>query len=544
MTSEKDARLSLATSRLLLIAAAVFAVCALVIGSTPLMDRAGAALVCVFSLMLATALRLLPRDLIPHVLTIAWFAIIFFLPRLFTFAAFPPETLSATGLDHLTPAEVTRGLAFVAAGTVALLAGLWIGNLPFRNKPVLRPGGESLPSLPLGPILLFWLAALGAAYYIAVVLGVSIFGRPENWGSRSGWLTRIFDTDVALLLLIVWSAIQMTRKEPSYWLIAALLFVWLIGSIYLGSRGGPLRIFFLFGLAALALHGDPRISLRKLILILTLTFAANAAVYPLATFVRYAQGGVENASSQLLSDWQRNTSPPNYDPALFTPVQKLLWNNETIIRSARVIAPITVRLGVIDYPLIIVNRSPDQAVIDRYLSLGYAMRNYANNMVPGELFPTHDVMTSRVFTMAYRGAPESHIRQAFLSEPWTSWGYAWIKGGPLGGLAILAALAAISQFGYRLLGQVLHPYVAPYALATWLFVVALNGPLQLFGIDHWLTVASHVFMSLTTAFGLTWGLSRALARIGVTSLLWVLPHHRARNSPASSSSIRSQDGTV
>lgn len=544
MTSGKDSRLSLATSQLLLIAAAVFAICALVIGSTPLMDRVGAALVCAFSLMLAAALRLLPRDLIPHVLTIAWFAIVFFLPRLFTFAAFPPETVAAIGLDHLTPEEVTKGLAFVTAGTLALLMGLYIGNLPFQGKPILREGDQHPPSLPLGPILLFWLAALGAFYYIAVVLEVSIFGPPENWGSRSGWLVRIFDTDVALLLLIVWSAIHITRERPNYWLIAGLLLIWLIASIYLGSRGGPLRIFFLFGLAALAIYGDPRMRLRKLAVILALTFLANAAIYPLSTFVRYAIGGVENASAQMVADWQRHTSSPAYDPALFTPVQRFLWTNETLVRSARMLTPITTRLGVIDYPLIIVNRTPDQAVIDRYLSLGYAMRNYANNMVPGELFPTHDVMTSRVFTMAYRGAPESHIRQAFLSEPWTSWGYAWIKGGPLGGLAILAALAAISQFGYRLLGQVVHPAVAPYALATWLFVVALNGPLQLFGIDHWLTVASHVFMSLTTALGLTWGLSRALARIGVTSPLWVLPHHRARNSPTSSSSIQSQDGTV
>lgn len=543
MTPETDSRLSLATSRLLLIASAVFAICAVVIGSTPLMDRTGAMLVCSFALILAAALRLLPGDLKPHLIVISWFAIVFFLPRLFTFAAFPPQTIGAIGLDHLTPAEVTKGLAFVTAGTLALLAGLWIGNLPFRGKPTLRAGDRPTPSLPLGPVLLFWLAALGASYYIAVVLGVSIFGPPENWGSRSGWLIRIFDTDVALLLLIVWSAVQMTRERPNYWLIVGLLSIWLIASIYLGSRGGPLRIFFLFGLAALALHGDPGMKLRKLIVILALTVVANAAIFPLATFIRYDIGGVENAASQLVSDWQRQTLPPAHDPALLTPVQQFLWTNESLVSSARMITPITTRLGVIDYPLIIVNRVPDPAVIDRYLSLGYIIRNYANNMVPGELFPTHDVMTSRVFTMAYRGAPESHIRQAFLSEPWTSWGYAWIKGGPLGGLAILAALAAISQFGYRLLGQVLHPIFAPYALATWLFVVALNGPLQLFGIDHWLTVASHFFMSLTTALGMTWGMSRALARIGVTSPLWVLPHHRARNSAASSSSILSQDGT-
>lgn len=130
---------------------------------------------------------------------------------------------------------------------------------------------EPAPSLPLVPILLFWLAALAAAYYISIVLGVTIFGPPEGWGSRSGWLMRIFDTDVALLLIVVRSATSLAAGRSRPGLVIALLFVWLGVSIYLGSRGGPLRIFFLFGLAAIAIHGDPRVSMRRLLGILILT---------------------------------------------------------------------------------------------------------------------------------------------------------------------------------------------------------------------------------------------------------------------------------
>lgn len=543
VSSFKD-NLAFSTSKVLFIATAMFAFATVVIGKTPLMDHFGALLVCAFTALLAIALRSFPADLKPHILVIAWFAIVFFLPRLFTFATFPPQTLGAIGLEHLTPDQVTKGMAFITTGTLALFFGLWLGNLPFSNKPIIRDKPDAIRSLPLGPILIYWIAALAATYYISIVLEVSIFGPPENWGSRSGWLMRIFDTDIALLLLLVWSAVQLTRRRPNYWLITSLLLIWLFVSMYLGSRGGPLRILFLLGLASIALYGDPRVSLRKLVLIVTLTFVANALVYPLSTAMRYWIGGVENAGEQLVADWQRNPSPPSYDPTQFTAVQRILWTNQTIIRAARLATPITTRLGVIDYPLIIVNQVPDQAVINRYLSIGYALRNYANNMVPGELFPENDVMTSRVFTMAYRGAPEAHIRQAFLSEPWTSWGYAWIKGGAIGGLFILAALAAVSQFGYRVLGQILPPAVAPYALTTWLFVVSLNGPLQLFGIDHWLTVASHVFMALMIAGALVWITSRVLGKIGFSSPFWVFHSHRARKSTANSESIASQDGTA
>lgn len=552
MVSATDSRLSRATTHLLFLAAALFALAALVVGKTPLMDMSGALVTALYALLLGLALRFSPTDLKPHALAIAWFALIFFLPRLFTFAVFPPETIMCIGTEHLSPAEVTRGMLFVTVGTMALFAGLWLGNLPFARTRATTPDTPSPPALPLGPILLFWVAALAAAYYVTVVLQVSIFGPPENWGSRSGWLMRIFDTDVALLLLVVWCAVHILRGRPNYALVVGLLSVWLIASIYLGSRGGPLRIFFLFGLAALAIHGDPRMTRRKLFAILALTFAASALVYPLSTIVRYTIGGVEAPTEQLMSDWTRNTCPPVHEPSSVTPVQALLWHNDTVVRAAQIMTPITTRLGVIDYPLIIVNRTPDPAVIEKYLTLDYALRNYANNMVPGELFPDHDVMTSRVFTMAYRAAPESHIRTAFLSEPWTSWGFAWIKGGAFGGLAILAALAAVAQYGYRAIGHYLPASIAPYALTTWLFVVTGNGPLQLFGLDHWLTVASHVFMALGTALALVWITSLALSRLGVTSPFWVLPRHRPgkmppqrpRNSAASSSSITSQDGTT
>lgn len=539
----EESRLSIATSRLFFIAAAVFAICAIIIGNTPSMDRTGAMLVCGFSLMLAIALRTVSLDLKAHVLAISWFAFIFFLPRLFTFAAFPPETITAIGLDHLTPEEVTRGLAFIIAGTLALFFGLWVGNLPFSKEPISRNKYQNSHSLPLGPILLFWIAAVAATYYVAVILQVTIFGDPENWGSRSGWLMRIFDTDVALLLLLVWTAVHLARKKPNYWLLFGLLTTWVIISVYMGSRGGPLRIFIVIGLAAIALRVDPEVTLRKLFLILALTFSANAVLYPISTAIRYGLGEVENPTSQLVVDWQRNTSPPPFDPQAFSSAQHALWTNEFYIGFARAVAPITTRLGVVDYPLIIVNRPPDHDVINSYLSIGHSLRNYANNMVPGELFPDYDVMSSRVFTMAYRGYPESHIRQIFLSEPWTSWGYAWVKGGPIGGLFILATLTAISQIGYRFLGNIFPPSVAPYALTTWLFVVTLNGPVQLFGIDHWLTVASHVFMSLTTSMFFVWATSKALSRMGISSSFWVLNHHRPRYSTANSESIESHDGT-
>ncbi len=165
-------------------------------------------------------------------------------------------------------------------------------------------------------------------------------------------------------------------------------------------------------------------------------------------------------------------------------------------RIATTAAPIIARLGLVDYPLYIINRDPDQAVIDRFLSPVYSVKKFLNNMVPGDIFPNNDIMSSRVFTMAYRGYSEQHVRSNFLSEPWTSWGYAWLQAGPIGGLLLMAVMAAIVQAGFHIICHVVGPDLAPYAASAWIFLPGIAGLLQLFGLDHGLTVSAHFYIAL------------------------------------------------
>lgn len=101
-------------------------------------------------------------------------------------------------------------------------------------------------------------------------------------------------------------------------------------------------------------------------------------------------------------------------------VSSLRWSfsrSPAVTKIATDLAPIVSRLGLVDYPLVIINREPKQTVIDRYLSLVYSMKKFLNNNVPGDIFPNNDIMSSRVFTMVYRGHTEEHVRSNFLSEP-------------------------------------------------------------------------------------------------------------------------------
>lgn len=174
----------------------------------------------------------------------------------------------------------------------------------------------------------------------------------------------------------------------------------------------------------------------------------------------------------------------------------------TVVENvALVVSPVITRLGLIDYPLQIITRPANPDVISKYMTPLYSLKNFLNNMVPGELFPGYDIMTSRVFTMAYRGYDENHVRTAFLSEPWTAWGYAWLQGGVLGGLVLMTVMAAIVQAGYLTVQRLVGPMFAPYAATSWLFLVTTSGLLQLFGLDHWLTICAH----FSIAMGIGWG---------------------------------------
>lgn len=481
------------------------------LGPWELMSFGGALLTIALDLVLVIGLRLANEKTAAHVLVLSWFVILFFLPRLAAFLLFPAQTVTFVGIDAFTSSEVTAGLLFLVGGTVALLVGFAIGGLVPGPKAAGIP-----PGFPLAGVFLYWVLCAVAAYYIYFVLQISIFGEPSSWGSPMGWLVRVFDTDAALLMVICWAVV---RRNIGPWKAVAVgvgVFFWVVLSLLMGSRGGGLRIFLVFGMAAIACYGNVRMTWRRFAGVLLAAAAVSALIYPLGTVVRIAYGS-KNPFAQVAADWARlRTVNPRYED--MWPLRRIVMTSPLVEKAALVLSPVVTRLGLIDYPLQIVNREPNQAVIDRFMTPIYALKNYLNNMVPGELFHGYDIMTSRVFTMAYRGYDENHVRTAFLSEPWTAWGYAWLQGGAVGGLFLLVLMAAVVQAGYLTVQRIVGPMFAPYAATSWLFMATTSGLLQLFGLDHWLTICSHFAIAISLGW-LCMLLSKAISeRFGRVAL--------------------------
>lgn len=505
----KQRNLSEITGIFCLFHAAVSFFAAILLGPSALVTLPAVALIIVLDLTIWLSLSLANKRSAPLLLASAWFMLLFFLPRLTTFQIFPAPTIRFVALDPFSRPEITTGLLYLVSGYMALWAGISTGSRFFTQSAYEpRPKWQ----LPLAGLAIFTAMAFASSIYIYFVIDVSIYAADSSrWGSRSGWITRIFDTDAALLFVLTWLMLNRHAPRSQLILAIAIVVVWLFLSLSLGSRGGPLRIMILVGLSAFAIYGNPVSSISRVLVIVVAGFLASAVMYPIGTIVRYYTTSGDDAAANLIEDWLRSGDLVERSDAW--PLRQIWSRSEVINQITRVASPVSTRLGLVDYPIMIVNRSPNQEIIDHYLTINYSLKNFVNNMVPGELYPDYDVMTSRIFTMAYRDADESQIRSAFLSEPWTLWGFSWLKGGTFGGLLIIFGLTAFIQVGYRAIPQVVGPTLSPYIGTAYLFVPVTGGLLQLFGLDHWLTISAHFAMAMLTSLAVTYGFGLIRLRV-------------------------------
>lgn len=487
------------TARFFVWHAVVTAMAFLLLGPSRLVSYPGTAAVLLLDAALWLSLRLSDRRDAPIILTASWFMLLFFLPRITQFQVFPASTIGFVALEPFTSAEVEKALAYITAGYLAL----WGGVRGVSTWILAAEGPSSTKkAVPVASLAIYAGLAFAATFYIYFVVDVSVYSvDPSKWGSRLGWISIIFNIDVALLGALTWLLLHPAAPARERTIPYLIVIIWLIVILALGSRGGPLRVMILVGLGAIALHGNPRTSLPRVLLILALAFLTSAAMYPLATVIRFSHASGDDAVGALKNDWYRKGKLEDAD---LWPLRKYLGESAAYSKAASTVSPVITRLGLIDYPIAIISREPDRAVTDHYLALSYSLKNFANNMVPGELFPKHDVMTSRVFTMAYRGFGEQHVRKYFLSEPWTLWGFSWLKGGWFGGLLLIAGLAAVAQGGYAAALRLSGPTFAPYAGTTYLFIPVIAGLLQLFGVDHALTVIAHFTLATLVFFAIAW----------------------------------------
>ncbi len=459
----------------------------LIFGPSEIINVKSFLLILLLNFVLFLALSKCNERVISQILALSWFIVLFFQMRLTEFLVIPKDKILFPAIDPLNAQEIASGLTYIILGTMFIIFGFITGDKLTRG--VFSKKIKKLNIFRIEVIIIYWALCYFAAIYAGLCLELNLYSDPSHWGSRMGWIVIAFDTDIALLITITWAALNRELSKREKITVCILIAIWIFYSLLKGSRGGPLRILFILFFANLAINGNFRITLKKLASIIILFLVMNYLTFPIGTAIRYHLGGIGDPTSQMQNDWDGKQK--GYFASIFQ------------------------RMGLIDYAIIISSRNADPEIINKYINSQYPLQNFANNLVPGEIFPESDVMTSRVFTRAYRGASEEHIRTHFLSEPWLIWGYSWLSAGFTGGLFLMLIWGALMQCGYNFLSIIPGQY-SPYAIVSFSLFIFFNG-LEMFGIDHWLTVAAHSSGALMISLIIMWSADMILNKIALTN---------------------------
>lgn len=472
----------------------------LILGPSPYINGSALLLIIVMDTAICMALRYKSASNGAHILILAWFVILYFCVRLTAYLFFPPSTLEFLVRDGLNGEEISSGLVFVVGGVIALLMGIFAGDRIAGGNRL--PASIKVTQFSLWSITGYWIATYIAAYYVRVHLGVTIFAAPEHWGNRMAWVGIILDTDVALILTICWATFQwrntrLTKYQMAH--VILLVFIWLAFSVWVGSRGGPLRILNCIFLIALATNPNFKLSIARFGMLIVGFFVMNYLVFALGTIFRgyhLQGGGLEGAVKNYQAKIEETFVAVKPLKVEVSELRGKFYDSESLINVAMALQRTVTRLGVLDYALVIISKDADKSVIDYYIKSFHPIKNFMNNMVPGEIFEESTVNTSRVFGMAYRGTTLEAINQGFSSEPWTLWGMAWIFANFFGlGLMFLVALVMQVGLGFC---RIFSGH-AIFARAVY-FIIMINIGYIMFGIDHWLTALAHFSLSCFIAY--------------------------------------------
>lgn len=491
---------------ILFIHAAFLILFLLYFGGSPFVDLSETALTVGISAILVAGIRFGSASARPLVLTTALFILLFVHLRLTALLILPAGAVGFLTGPPFTAMEIREALTYLLIGTAVLFLGMeTTATFVSRTKTSERVQSvfRILPKesfIGAGGLILFWGIALGGN---AIAIPYLAEG---HLPAHIGWPTRFFNIDVALFVSIAWLLTRGDLRQRRHgWIVLLLIVVWLAVSVMGGSRGGAMRIW-MFGMLVIAAY---HMSLRYS----PMTFAAAALAMAIVSLgsgfaghmVRLSNVGASDplSSAKFILSEQTIYQKYNYDTAngAATPssaeaysVRSLDQPGTAYYSIAEIFNPILARLATIDYGVQAVTREGDQEVIDSYLRSPYFLKNIANRLVLGTPFPDAEFTTGQVFTAVYRGNSIDHIKQYYLTEPWTIWGLAILLFGFTGGLLFLFVCGALLQMGYTLV-QSLPGDIGLTASPVYLFLV-VYGALNMFGLDDVAMVIIHFTISM------------------------------------------------
>jgi hypothetical protein len=232
-----------------------------------------------------------------------------------------------------------------------------------------------------------------------------------------------------------------------------------------GSRAGSLRTLTVIVVILIIIQGNFRTTASKFVGIFLLLGLIGLLTFPSATMSRIFIKGTHYKIPDAIS------------------YAKVEVEAAGLKTSPKLIHRVLHRLGIVlDYPILILTQEGDPAAKAKYLNLQYPLKNIANLLVPGTVFPEAQLSTSRAIDVIYRGGDEVGMYERYFSEFWTLWGLAYAYFGYLGGLFVIFFLGFIIHSLYAII-IMLFSGMLQFYLRIWFLLYVTMGIIGNGGID-------------------------------------------------------------
>jgi hypothetical protein len=445
-----------------------------------------------------------------------WFFIIWINIRIISFLFQNPSNLEMIHPDFFSKTEIEIGLKHIFLANIIIITGIYLGQLIKFTELKIYKISDKIYSLKNQTFI--WFLVILVAYFINFYLQTSIYSTPDKWGSNWGWLQSLFNPDIVMAIQII---IFMNMNDNKQLRKNQLILVIIGMSIFnilmmsLGSRGGPFRLLTQFLFVVIAISPILRIKLSTYLIIFLSLFILNVFTFNLGTAIRGLALSNLSYNSQSIKKILDHTNAVakkghwtgvKYTDESIRMINKIfdedklvkilpteiiyrVMNNESFVFKFR---NVFTRLNLFDYVVIIKNFNKDEEVVDKYFKSDYAIKNFINNIVPGEIFLEATIKTNRIFSYLYRDYKMEEIKSNFQSEPYTLYGIILLLSEKLYFL-ILFIVVFLTRFLFSILPEANNITNSSF---TYIYLIYWSLLLSNFGIDHFFTVIAHGTASL------------------------------------------------
>jgi len=390
------------------------------LGNATYLDKSSLWLFLCLALQFLISLKVANDTILPIISVIIINFLIFVFPRSLEYL-YIPKLVDFPLMQHVDNKVFNRGLKYFIIGNALLLFGIHAGGAvlkctvrpaPQKNLATYQNAHKDI----LGLTLIFILS-LGLQILCQCLQGISVIGESSKtpYHLLVQTLCLLFSIDTVLICLVAACVISWEiLNKKDYACLLGVLFLYMVTTMYFGSRVGLLRIFFAAVAAFLVAQGNKKIFLskRKICAIAALSGLAGCmAIICYTTATNYRINlGLRSLESRVDQNGISNR------------IQQMKNNKDSLSKPVYVLSSILNRLGTLDFAVLTSSLNRSDLPTSIYGSLSYTVKSIAN-CVPGTPFPEADLNTSQVHDIMYSGRrPEDVKKGGYFSRPWTIWG--------------------------------------------------------------------------------------------------------------------------